>query len=184
MVATVTSTMVCSCFFSAQNKNVKVVSYQETTQENQPSIAAIDEEILRQEQELWENHRYVSIKEITPREKELIARCIYHESRGEDEIGQIAVCEIVLNRILSDVYPNTVEEVLFQYNGKFYQFSCAPYLMTNDIREPEALDKALHIVDYVLSTGYSPVLPLDYLYFSTGKPRTTNYTQIGNHYFW
>ena len=74
------------------------------------------------------------------------SRCIYHESRGEDEIGQIAVCEIVLNRILSDVYPNTVEEVLLQYNGKFYQFSCAPYLMTNDIREPEALDKALHIV--------------------------------------
>ena len=184
MMTAVTSTMVCSCFFVPQNQEAKST---ETDfgyfQELPPSISEIDKEIQKQQDDLWEQHRYSELKSLTVEERDLVARCIYHEARGEEPDGQIAVCEVVFNRILSDAYPNTVEDVLFQYNGSFYQFSCAPYLNTDNIKEPLSMEKAKEIVDYVLSTEYSPIIPADYLYFSTNKPKAENYLKIGNHYF-
>lgn len=51
-----------------------------------------------------------------PPEKELevLALNIYHEARGEDLDSQQLVGEVVLNRIESVSYPNTVCEVVYQ----------------------------------------------------------------------
>lgn len=39
---------------------------------------------------------------------------IYHEARGEHEDGQIAVALVILNRVASKKFPNTICEVVWQ----------------------------------------------------------------------
>jgi len=53
----------------------------------------------------------------------LLARLIHAEARGETTEGKIAVGAVVLNRVNSPDFPNTVEEVVFQKNTFVYQFS-------------------------------------------------------------
>ncbi|TDA68566.1 MAG: LysM peptidoglycan-binding domain-containing protein [Clostridia bacterium] len=47
---------------------------------------------------------------------EWLARIIAAEARGETLLGQVAVGAVVLNRVESDRFPNTVYEVIFQPN--------------------------------------------------------------------
>ncbi len=44
----------------------------------------------------------------------LLARTIYAEGRGEPYVGQVAIGAVVLNRIKSDQFPNTVSGVVYQ----------------------------------------------------------------------
>ena len=48
----------------------------------------------------------------------LLSRLVYGEARGEEYIGQVAVAAVVLNRVDSPNFPNTVAGVLYQ-NGAF-----------------------------------------------------------------
>jgi spore germination cell wall hydrolase CwlJ-like protein len=43
---------------------------------------------------------------------------VYHESRGEDALGQAAVAHVTLNRVCSSAYPDTVCGVVWQ-KGQF-----------------------------------------------------------------
>ena len=45
---------------------------------------------------------------------ELLARVIYGEARGEAYMGQVAVGAVVLNRVASPLFPNTVSGVIYQ----------------------------------------------------------------------
>lgn len=44
----------------------------------------------------------------------LLARLVYGEARGEEYIGQVAVAAVVLNRVKSPNFPNTVAGVIYQ----------------------------------------------------------------------
>lgn len=44
----------------------------------------------------------------------LLARCVYAEARGEPYVGQVAVAAVVLNRVKSSSFPNTVSGVIYQ----------------------------------------------------------------------
>ena len=44
----------------------------------------------------------------------LLARCIYGESRGEPYKGQVAVGAVILNRVRSSAFPNTIAGVIYQ----------------------------------------------------------------------
>lgn len=62
-------------------------------------------------------------------ERLCLAQAIYHEARGEPEKGQLAVANIILNRVASKRYPSTVCGVVFQNaNGRKYRcqftFAC------------------------------------------------------------
>ena len=48
----------------------------------------------------------------------LLARCVYGESRGEPYTGQVAVAAVVLNRVRSSKFPNTIYGVIYQ-SGAF-----------------------------------------------------------------
>ena len=56
-----------------------------------------------------------------------LAIALYHEARGENEIGQIAVAQVILNRVKSRKYPDTICRVVFQntHLNKLCQFSFA-----------------------------------------------------------
>lgn len=56
-----------------------------------------------------------------------LARIIYAEARGEPYLGQVAVGAVVLNRVRSPLFPNSIEKVLFEkhafqpiQNGQFH----------------------------------------------------------------
>ena len=61
--------------------------------------------------------------EITTEEYEMLLRIVEAEAGGEDTEGKILVANVVLNRVESDKFPDTIEEVIFQRNGKVTQFS-------------------------------------------------------------
>lgn len=44
----------------------------------------------------------------------LLARCVYGEARGESYKGQVAVAAVVLNRVRSSSFPNTISGVIYQ----------------------------------------------------------------------
>ena len=44
----------------------------------------------------------------------LLAQCIYSESRGEPYKGQVAVGAVVLNRVKSSAFPNSISGVIYQ----------------------------------------------------------------------
>lgn len=62
----------------------------------------------------------------------LIARCIYGEARGESYTGKVAVAAVILNRVKSSSFPNTVSGVIYQ-SGAFTAVSDGQInLGTND----------------------------------------------------
>ncbi len=44
----------------------------------------------------------------------LLAKCVYAESRGEPYTGQVAVAAVILNRVKSPSFPNTISGVIYQ----------------------------------------------------------------------
>ncbi len=44
----------------------------------------------------------------------LLAKCIYAEARGEPYAGQVAVGAVILNRVKSSSFPNTIYGVIYQ----------------------------------------------------------------------
>ena len=50
----------------------------------------------------------------------LLAKCIYAEARGEPYTGQVAVGAVILNRVRSSKFPNTIAGVIYQP----YAFTC------------------------------------------------------------
>ena len=106
-----------------------------------------------------------------------LACLAYHEARGEPFEGQVAVIEVALNRCLSDYFPDTVEEVVFQKYGDVWQFSPAPYLYTAEPTETQ------YEAVYTALAAEEPILPLDTVYFSTGPYNDSIVAVIGNHYF-
>jgi N-acetylmuramoyl-L-alanine amidase len=44
----------------------------------------------------------------------LLSRLVYSEARGEPYKGQVAVAAVVLNRVASSSFPNTISGVIYQ----------------------------------------------------------------------
>lgn len=55
-----------------------------------------------------------SSSSVSTSELNLLARCVYSEARGEPYAGQVAVAAVVLNRVRSSKFPNTIAGVIYQ----------------------------------------------------------------------
>lgn len=60
---------------------------------------------------------------LSSEEYEILLRIVEAEAGGEEEKGRILVANVVLNRMNSKAFPNTIKDVVFQKNGDNYQFS-------------------------------------------------------------
>lgn len=71
---------------------------------------------------------YFSNAEIRSSEHRCLAQAIYYEARSESRVGQAAVADVVLNRVASGIYPNTICDVVFQGHerktGCQFSFTC------------------------------------------------------------
>ena len=72
---------------------------------------------------------------------ECLAKNIYHEARGQSQKGQIAVANVVLNRVESRKFPNSACSVINQRTRKVCQFTwvCGS---KKPIRERNAWERA------------------------------------------
>jgi hypothetical protein len=80
-----------------------------------------------------------------------LAEAVYFESRGEAVRGQIAVAQVIMNRVFSPFYPNDVCEVVHQRNGRGCQFSYTCDGIPNVVTEPDAWARAMHIARDMLN---------------------------------
>lgn len=55
-----------------------------------------------------------SSSSISSSDLNLLARCVYAEARGEPYTGQVAIAAVVLNRVKSPSFPNTISGVIYQ----------------------------------------------------------------------
>ncbi|MBS4213427.1 MULTISPECIES: cell wall hydrolase [Neobacillus] len=60
---------------------------------------------------------------VTAADKELMARLVRAEAVGEPYAGKVAVAVVVLNRVKSDQFPNSVREVIYQISNGHYAFT-------------------------------------------------------------
>ena len=81
------------------------------------------------------------------REEKCLSEVIYFEARGEAVRGQIAVAQVVMNRVFSGKYPNTVCGVVYQNKHRHmacqFTFACDNY--ADVIREPDMWERAKKI---------------------------------------
>lgn len=86
------------------------------------------------------------------KEAECLAQAIYFEARGEPLDGQRAVARVILNRVDSAYYPDSVCGVVFQneHMRDACQFSFACDGLPERIAEPRAYDKAKRIASDTL----------------------------------
>ena len=83
------------------------------------------------------------------KQEKCLTDAIYFESRGEEVNGQIAVAQVVMNRVFSGFYPTTVCGVVYQkkyvrrIGGCQFSFSCDG--IPDVVKEPEAWEIAKKI---------------------------------------
>ena len=73
----------------------------------------------------------------------LLARVVYGEARGEPYTGQVAVAAVVLNRVKSSKFPNTIAGVVYQ-SGAFDAVADGQINMTPDATAKKAAQDALN----------------------------------------
>lgn len=109
----------------------------------------------------------------------LLARVVHGEARGEPYKGKVAVAAVVLNRVESSSFPNTIAGVVYQ-SGAFSAVSDGQINLTPDSESIRAAQDAMNGWD---PTGgclyyYNPNTATD----SWIRTRTVK-TVIGRHYF-
>lgn len=109
----------------------------------------------------------------------LLARVVYGEARGESYTGQVAVAAVVLNRIKSSSFPNTVSAVVYQP----YAFTCVADGQINYTPNQTAYNAAKDAINGWDPTGGA-------IYYYNPKTATSAWiysrkvtTTIGNHVF-
>ncbi|NGR07255.1 cell wall hydrolase [bacterium SGD-2] len=130
------------------------------------------------------------------KELECLARAIYFEARGEPVKGQEAVALVIMNRVKSKHYPNTVCGVVYQgvNRKRACQFSFACDGKSDVIREKAAYKTARQIASDVLACGQNecdkptPLTRSTHYHADHVKPRWASKLQrtgkVGRHVFY
>jgi spore germination cell wall hydrolase CwlJ-like protein len=131
-------------------------------------------------------------KKVSAKELNCLATAIYFEARGESERGQIAVGQVVLNRVAHKLYPSTICSVVFQnqHRRNACQFSFACDGMPERVSDSKSWETAERIANgvaagdlYLTEIGYSTHYHATYVY-PHWAPRMTKVTKIGLHVFY
>ena len=109
----------------------------------------------------------------------LLAKLVYAEARGEPYKGQVAVAAVVLNRVRSASFPNTISGVIYQRNA----FTCVNNGSINNTPDSSCIRAALDALN-----GWDPTGGC--LYYYNPKTATDDWirtrtvqTVIGRHSF-
>lgn len=113
------------------------------------------------------------------RDLQLMANAVYGEARGEPYEGQVAVAAVILNRLESPDFPNTISEIIFQPRA-FTAVADGQIWLTPNERAKQAVLDAMN--------GWDPTE--NALYYFNPKTATSSWIwsrpqikQIGEHIF-
>lgn len=160
--------------------------------EKKTNIIAIQQETILKLSKTYENclqpilnteeikitHRQLKSKEIeiSESDRELIAKLLYHEGRGESLECQKAIVSVILNRVEAGHWGNTISQVICARN----QFEPVAKGLLDGTKP---LAKQYEAIDYVLENGVT--VPEDVIYFRAGHyfSWAENYCRIDNTFF-
>ncbi|MBP1964636.1 spore cortex-lytic enzyme [Paenibacillus aceris] len=124
----------------------------------------------------WQSLRKYSVNQ---EDLDMLAKVIYSEARGESYTGQVAVGAVVMNRLKSSNFPNTIEGIVFE-SGAFTAVDDGQYWLTPDSTAYQAAQDAVR--------GWDPTGGA--LYYFNPETATSKWiwsrpqtVKIGNHIF-
>lgn len=147
----------------------------------------------RPETKLTYSREWLSANSIAKGGKEwrCLAEALYFEARGESVMGQFAVAEVILNRVDSPNYPNSVCGVIHQGTGRKFQcqftYTCDGHKEV--ISEPRAFEQVGRVA-HLMVNGAARSLTKGATHYHTKSvrpkwsrtyPRTAT---IGFHHFY
>lgn len=135
---------------------------------------AREEALKLAEQEANETVVSTEVTAVSGEDADLLAALIYCEAGGEPYEGQVAVGAVVMNRVKSPAFPNSISEVIYQ-SGQFGPAITGK--LSRVMAAGSTTDSCYQAAQEALA-GNSPVG--DAVYFGDGQ----NYGQlIGGHWF-
>lgn len=175
--------------------SANVSSYSNQIADAEATINALESMISEQEQDiaalkkqyeeelaksrLAAKSKWRDISEVTFEEgdRKLMANIIYCEAGGEPYSGQVAVGAVVINRVLSSIYPNTVVGVVYQ-NKQFSPVASGrlALALANDSATASCYKAADEAMSGVTNVGQC-------VYFRTPIPGLEG-IRIGGHIFY
>ena len=113
---------------------------------------------------------------LTAGERELLAQLLYHEARGESLECQKAVASVILNRVDSKIWGDSLTDVIYAKN----QFEP---VVKGLLPNTKPLQKQYEAIDYVLENGAT--VPEEVLYFRADHyfEWATDFMNMDNTYF-
>lgn len=126
---------------------------------------------IYEEKKVFVEPRYVGVT-LTMDEREMLARMVWVEARGESEKGQQAVAEVVLNRLYAGNFQSSIASIIMAEG----QFNSAKFL---DDAEPNQTQ--YEAVERALKGPY--VLPMTVVFFAREPVNRNVWGWIGGHCF-
>lgn len=120
------------------------------------------------------------------KEVRCLAMNIYHEARGESTMGQKAVASVIMNRVRSPHYPDSICEVVWQPKQFSWTINHEKHHAVND---PKAWRKAIIIAQATLAGHeYDQIGLATHYHAISVDPYWTDYgrfvAQVGQHLFY
>lgn len=164
------------------NAEAAAEAYEQQIKEQEKNITALKAKLAEEmrmtqlaAQSSWRDISEVSFAE---GDRYLLANLIYCEAGGEPYEGKVAVGSVVMNRVLSSVYPNTIVGVIYQ-NKQFSPVASGRLALA--LTEGKATQSCYAAADEVMS-GTTNVGTC--LYFRTPVSGVTPKYTIGGHIFY
>ncbi len=159
----------------------EMLQYEKALEEQKSDIARLQEELAEERrlsqlaaQSAWRDISEVSFAE---GDRYLLANLIYCEAGNQPYEGQVAVGAVVMNRVMSSVFPDTVVGVIYQ-NKQFSPVASGRLALA--LAENRATDACYRAADAAMS-GATTVG--NCLFFRTPIEGLTG-TRIGGHIFY
>lgn len=125
------SEILASCSIQPQNLNNESLKYLDSLKESKESKKK--NKVKKSESNTYSNN-----------DKYLLAKISMSEAGGEDLYGKMLVVRVILNRVKSKKFPNTIEQVIYQ-NGQFSPISDGRFNSVEPSKECyEAIDNVIN----------------------------------------
>lgn len=137
--------------------------YDKSAMPGDPFIYEVEQEVVE--------CRYPGL-ELTAEDKDLFARLLWQEARGETLEGQQACAEVILNRLVADNYPDTIRGIVYA-EGQFPD--------TDKLKDATPTQTQYEAIERALNGPY--LLPIDVVFYARFKMNENYWGQIGDHFF-
>ena len=118
-----------------------------------------------------------------------LSLAIYHEARGEPIQGQLAVGQVVLNRVASRDYPDTVCGVVTQKKQFSFLDNSTPYHAVQNVNDQGSWTAATYMAKALIQ-GHEYDLTATHYHakkvrpYWVNSPKVNYIVTIGNHVFY